>query len=116
MYSETTIKVLKGSSGTKYNNFSYTYLVDNRVHIGKISMTAMPSRPTVDVWYDPANPNSHVTADPCRHYEISKAKQYPAWYWYVGLPMLLVGVSLLYGLLKTGIRTIIGYIMKPNAS
>lgn len=114
-YSETTIKLLRGSGGTKLNNFSYTYFADNQPHNGKMSMTSMPSQATLDIWYDPANPDSHVTADPCTQYEIAKAKQYPAWYWYIGLPMFLFGISLLFSLMKTGIRAMISTITKPNA-
>jgi hypothetical protein len=114
-YSETTIKVLKGSSGTKFNNFTYTYFADNQVHNGNLSMTSMPSRATVDIWYDPANPNYHVTADPCKQYDYAKSKQYPALYWYIGIPMLLVGISMLYALMKSGIKAIVSNITKPTA-
>jgi hypothetical protein len=107
-YTETNIKILRGSSGTKLNTFNYKYKAHDQVYNGSFSMKGVPAKPTVDVWYDPSNASSHLTADPCKQYEFSKSKKYPGWYTYLGIPMLLIGIGLLYGLVKNGTKTLFG--------
>jgi hypothetical protein len=105
-YTETTFKILKGS--TTLNNFTYTYKVNDQTYNGSYSIKGVPQKLTVDVWYDPASPGSHLKGDPCKQFEFSKARKYPGWYAFIGVPMLLIGAGLLYGLFKSGIRSLLG--------
>lgn len=105
-YTETTIKILKGS--TTYNNFTFTYKVDDQTYNGSYSIKGVPEKLSVDVWYDPGNPGTHLKGDPCKQFEFSRARQYPGWYPIIGVPMLLIGAGLLYALFKSGIRSLFG--------
>jgi hypothetical protein len=103
-YTETTIKIIKGSSGTKMNKFTFTFMVDGETHTGSYTTSGMPKKPIVDVWYDPSNPSSYITNDPCAQYEYSKGKKHPRWYAILGVPMLLLGAGSLYSMLKRGLK------------
>jgi len=106
-YTETTIKVIKGSSGTKMNKFTFTFMADGETQTGSYTTSGMPKNPTVDVWYDPAHPDSYMTNDPCKQFEYSKGKKHPGWYAFVGVPMLLLGAGSLYGMLKRGLKELV---------
>ena len=105
-YKEVTYKVVKGSGGTKMNSFTYTYSVNGQTYSGSFSMNGMPASDTSEVWYEAANPGNHHYGNPCKQYEYSKAKQYPGWYLWIGIPMLGIGVLVLLGVIKTAIRSL----------
>ena len=115
-YTQMTIKIVKGSSGTTLNSFKYSFVVNGKTYNGGFSMKGVPKKSYVDVWYDPSNPDSHLTGDPCKQYEESKSKKYPGWYTYLGIPMLLIGVGLLYGLIKNGFRSLFGLNKKKQTA
>ncbi|HVD98059.1 MAG TPA: hypothetical protein VNB90_07620 [Cytophagaceae bacterium] len=106
-YTKMSVGVIKGAPKKDFNVYNYTYKVNGQEYSGSYTnlQNSLPDSLTLAIWYDPANPSSHVSTDPCKQYEFSKARQYPSWFSYIGLPMLIVGVVLLYGIFTQLIRS-----------
>lgn len=105
-YEQTNLKLVRGTKGTDMNTFKYVYTVNGRDYHGQFTVNIVPKAKQLDVWYDPNDPVVHYHRDPCAQLAYYKDKNYPRWLAFIGVPMLLVGVGMLYGMFKKGLRSL----------
>jgi hypothetical protein len=103
-YTESTIKVIKGSSGMKMNKFTFTYAANGTLHHSTFTTNVVAKESEIDVWYDPNNPDNYVRYEPCAQLEAYKAKKHSVWNAIAGVPMLLIGLGLITTVLKSFIK------------
>jgi len=105
-FEQTNIKVVKGSKGTDIYTFNYIYLVAGAQYTGHYTTNNMPVKWEVNVWYDPQHPEVHSDTEPCERLAWYKKRDYPRWWAWIGIPMLLIGGGSLYALFKSFLRSL----------
>lgn len=105
-YEHSTLKLIRGSKGTDMNTFKYVYTVNGRDFHDQFTVNTMPKGKQLNIWYDPNDPTIHCHNDPCVQLDYYKGKDYPLWFAFVGVPMLIIGASMLYGMFKNGLRAL----------
>ncbi|QHS59161.1 hypothetical protein [Chitinophaga agri] len=106
-YEQTNIKLIKGSKGADIYTFNYVYTVDNTDYKGHFTINHLPAKWETDVWYDPTNPSLHAESEPCERMEWYKKRDYPSWWAWIGIPLLLIGAGTLYSTLKSLLKSLL---------
>ena len=97
-YEEETIKI--AHIPMKFYHFKYDFTVDGRGYTGKVTLSSVPTQPTIEVYYLQMDPNFNCT-DPKRELEKEKEKNTSKTDLYFGIfwsILALLGIVAIVGL------------------